>query len=269
MKFLEFLQSRMTTPTAYGWYHLMCIGIMIALSVGLSFVFKNASDKKIRLFLLITSIVMILLEVLKQFVFSYDIENNKIVWDYQWYAFPFQFCSTPMYIAFIASVIKKDKVQDCLYSFLATYGLFAGALVLFCPGDVFMSYIAINIQTMFHHGMMAVIGVVLLTSKSVKIEHKTILKAGIVFISLIAIALLMNCIYVWVGGNEKFNMFYISPYKECNLIVFSTIQANVPYIVFLLSYVVGFSIAAYIILLIAILIKFIISKIRSANKIKA
>lgn len=265
MKFLQFLQSRMTTPTAYGWYHLMCLGIIIALSIGLSFAFRHASDKKIRIFLLITSIIMILLEIYKQFIFSYDIENNKIVWDYEWYAFPFQFCSTPMYIALIASLIKKGKVQDCLYSFLATFGLFAGALVMFYPGNVFMSYIGINIQTMFHHGMMAVIGIVLLTSKSVKIEHKTILKAGIVFLSLIITALLMNCIYVWLGGAEDFNMFYISPYKECELVVFSTIQANTPYIVFLLSYVIGFGIAGYLILLIAMLIKFIKSRIAKTH----
>lgn len=201
---------------------------------------------------------MICLELYKQFIFSYSIVDGVITWEYQWYAFPFQFCSTPMYVALIGSLVKKGKFQECLYSFLATFGLFGGLIVMLVPSTVFMEYIGINIQTMVHHGLMIVIGVVLLSSKAVKLEHKTILKAGYVFLCLTALALLMNCLYVWYGGTHDFNMFYISPYKESELLVFKDIQKVVPYAIFLLSYIVGFSLAGYIVLLIAMLINYII-----------
>lgn len=265
INFLSFLKSTMNKPTLYGWFHLLCFALTIGVAVLLSIKLKNADDKKIRKFLLISSIIMICLEIYKQFIFSYSISDGVITWNYQWYAFPFQFCSTPMYIALIASLVKKGKFQDCLYSFLATFGLFGGLIVMLVPSNVFMSYIGINIQTMVHHGLMIVIGAVLLSSKSVKLEHKTILKAGYVFLALSAIALLMNCVYVWCGGTHNFNMFYISPYKESELLVFKDIQKAVPFVIFLLSYIVGFSLAGYIVLLVAMLINHIISKNKRQN----
>lgn len=260
VKFLEILKSTMTKPTLYGWYHLMCLAIVLGLSIFLGIRFRNASEKKIRIFLIISGVAMILFEIYKQFIFSYSINDGVVTWSYQWRSFPFQFCSTPMYVALLAGILKKGKLQESLYSFLATFGLFGGGIVMFIPSTVFMKYIAINIHTMFHHGMMVVIGVVLLSSKAVKIEHKTILKAVAVFISLTAIALLADCVYVWCGGTQDFNMFYISPYRETELIVFDKIQQNTHYIVFLLSYLVGFSLAGYAVLLIAMFFKWIFSK---------
>ena len=248
-RFVAFLSAQMTTPTAYGWYHLMCLAIMIGLCIGLGFAFRKASDKTIRIFLLCASLTFVIFEIFKQLVFSYNVDTD--VWDYQWYAFPFQFCSSPMYVALLASIVKKGKFQDFLYSFLATFSLFAGLIVMIMPGDVFISDTVVNIQTMIHHGGMVVIGVVLFASKSVKFNHFTILKAMAVFATLVAIALLGGCIYVWAGGTETFNLFYINPYFNCHLPVFSTIQATCPYIIFLLSYLVGFSLAAYIVLLVA------------------
>lgn len=261
-KFMTFLQSEMPRPTAYGWYHILCIAIVAGLSIFLGIKLRNASEKAIRRFLLISSIIMLVFELYKQLIFSYDFANNAAVWDFQWYAFPFQFCSTPMYVALVASLIKKGKVQESMYAFLATFALFGGLIVMFVPGDVFIEYIGINIQTMVHHGLMVVIGVVLLTSKSVKLEHKSILKAACVFGALVATALLANCVYVWCGGTETFNMFFISPYFPSTLPVFNIIYEKVPYVVYLLLYIVAFMLIAYVVLLVAMLIKKLADKHR-------
>ena len=260
-KFMEFLQSTMETPALYGWYHILCLALVVAAGVILGITFKKASEKKVRIFLIVFSSVMILLEIYKQVIFSYD--NGT--WDYQWYAFPFQFCSTPMYVCLLAGIIKNGKVRESLLSFLATFSLFGGLIVMLYPGDVFMSYIGINIQTMVHHGGMVLIGIVLHASGSVKHEHKTILKAMCTFGALVALALIGNCIYVWAGGTETMNLFFISPYFPCTLPVFSMIYSAVPYIVFLALYVIGFSLAAYLVLLSVIGIKKLI-KIRNSKK---
>lgn len=266
---LVFLDGRMTTPTAFGWYHLMCLALVIAASVIVGIYGKKFSDKHNKLFLLILSSTMLILEVYKQLNFSFSVVNGGGTWDYQWYAFPFQFCSTPMYVIFIASLLKPGRVQDALYSFIGTFGLLAGALVMIMPGDVFISTIGINIQTMIVHGGMVVAGVYMLASGRVKLNFKSILGAIIVFAILASIALLLNIILYNSGvlNGETFNMFFISPYFPSTLPVFSLIYASVPYFVFLLLYLIGFSLGALIILSIAILIKYLVNKLK-ANKQK-
>ena len=198
----------------------------------------------------LTSAILIILEVYKQLNYSYDPADD--MWSYQWYAFPFQFCSTPMYTMLVASLLKEGKVKDSLYAFMATYGLFAGAAVMFYPGDVFIGTIGINIQTMVHHGVMVVMGVLMYVSGRAKLSHKTILKALPVFSIFVALALTANILYAQFGDpNQTFNMFYISPYYPCTLPVLSLFYGQVPYPVFLMLYLVGFTAAGYIMSLIA------------------
>lgn len=264
-KIINGLSARMTTPANYGWFHILCILLVIGACVLIGFFGRKASDKTVRIVVLCFAIVMLLFEVYKQLVFSYD--GRTDTWDFQWYAFPFQFCSIPMYIALIAGCVKKGRVQNVLFSFLATYGVFAGLVVLLYPGDVFMSIIGINIQTMVHHGGMFVLGFFLLVSGRVKLQHKTILWASCVFCICVATALIMDIVFVKAGwvGTETFNMFFISPYFECTTPVLSIVYAKAPYIVFLITYVIGFTLAAYIMLLSAMGINKLIGFIKKKN----
>ena len=250
-KIIASLSGTMETPTAFGWFHLMFIGITVVAAVLFGFLFRKASDKKVRIFLLVVSSILLLLEFYKQMVYSYH--PSKDTWDYQWYVFPFQFCSAPMYVAFIAGLCKKCKFRDYLYSFLGTFCLLAGVMVMILP-DVFTVTIGVNIQSMVHHGAMIVIGVVMLVSGATELKHKTILKAAAVFASLVAIALLFDCAYIWCGGTETCNMFFISPYGKNHFPVFQDIQ-KISYPLFLFCYLFAFTLASYIILLIAMGIK--------------
>lgn len=203
-----------------------------------------------RIVVLTYSILGIVLEIYKQLNFSFNSTSGE--WSYQWYAFPFQFCSTPMYVGLIAGCCKKCKFQEYLYSYLATFALFAGLSVMFYPGDVFTRTIGINIQTMVCHGGMVVMGIYLWFSKQVKFEFKTILKALSVFCVLVTVALIMNVIFNSTGNTATFNMFFISPYLPCTLPILNMIYEMVPYPVFLIIYIIGFTLAAFIMLLVAI-----------------
>lgn len=74
-----------------------------------------------------------------------------------------------------------SKFQKVLYSYLATFSLFAGIAVMAFPSSVFVETIGINIQTMICHAGMVVVGVVLLASRVVDLNFKTILRALPVF----------------------------------------------------------------------------------------
>ena len=197
------------------------------------------------------AILVILLEIYKQLNFSYNPTTDT--WSYQWYAFPFQFCSTPMYVALVAGCLKGGKFQEWLYSYLATFSLFGGICVMLYPNDVFIGTIGINIQTMICHGGMVVMGLYFLASGLVKLKFTTIFKAMAIFAGLCSLALIMNIIYHATGGTATFNMFFISPYLPCTLPLLSVIYNLVPYPIFLIIYLLGFSLAGFIMLAIAIM----------------
>ena len=257
-KFVYWLQGTMETPTLYGWYHIMCLGILIALCFAVGFISRKASDKTVRIVLLITTAILLIFEVIKQFIMSFEYENGVAKWEYNWYYFPFQFCSVPMYVGFTASLLKESKFREALYTFLGTYSLFAGLAVMLVPSSVYMSYVAINIHTMLHHGAMVVIGVMLWTSGRIPFTLKAMLKAVLVFVALVTTALIMNLIFSAVNPGVKFNMFYISPYYHCEIPVANLIHHI--YWLFLPAYYIGFTLVAFIVFYVVFLIRKFICK---------
>ena len=262
IKILQFLDTDMETPTPYGWFHLLWLALTVLATVFLCVRGKKQSPKQIRNTVLGITIVCILLEIYKQINYTFRINNGGLTVDFQWYAFPWQFCSIPVYVGLLAGLIRKGKIHSALCAFLATYSIFAGVCVMVYPVQVFIRTIGINMQTMVWHGSMIAIGIYLLYTGYVKITHKTILKALPVFLVAALIAMVLNEIAYRSGllETETFNMFYFSPYCEPSLPVYSIVQAIVPYPWCLILYIGGFTLAAYIILLIAIGIKRIFSK---------
>lgn len=259
--FLRFLDTSMETPGLYGWFHLMWLGIVAATTIALCLWQKHSPVSHHRTVVGITAILVIVLEVYKQINFGFSYENG-VTFDYAWYAFPFQFCSTPMYVGLLAFLIKPGKVHHALCAYLATFAVFAGACVMVYPGDVFMKTVGINIQTMVCHGSMIVIGVYLLATGYVPLQHKTILKAACVFAVCVGLAVIMNEIAFAAGllETDTFNMFYVSRHCDPHLPVYSLVQPLLPFPLDLLVYIIGFSLAAYIILLIAMGIRALTQK---------
>lgn len=249
---LRVMDASMTRPEAYGWFHLLSIGIMIAASVVLCLWHNRYPADRQRKVVLWISVVTIALEVYKQINYSFAYENG-IRFDYQWYIFPFQFCSTPMYIGLLAGLTREGKVHRAAMSYLATFSLFAGLCVMFYPNDVFISTIGINIQTMYCHGTMVVMGIYLLGTGYVKIERKTLVRAVPVFSGCVLLAVIMNEIAFRSGllNTETFNMFFVSPHCEPSLAVYSMVQQKVAFPWCLLIYIAGFTAAAGIVLLLA------------------
>jgi len=248
---LSFLNGEMNTPVPYqslalSWFHYMALVLVTIATVIAVTRLRNVSDLKLRRFLLVFAGLLLSFELYKQLIFSY-----QSGWDYQWYAFPFQFCSTPMYVALYAGLTKNKKIQQALINFLGTYGLFAGLAVMLYPNDVFISTIGINIQTMVHHGAMMVVGIALLANQ-VKLTSKSIFSAAAVFSILVTMAIVMNFIHnTWIADGT-FNMFFINPLYDNHIPVLTLIEPLVPHFLFVIIYIVGFALVAYLMLLIRI-----------------
>ena len=254
-KFVEILDAEMEIPALYGWFHLLFFALAIFAGLFLAKKFKNPKRSTVKKILLTAGIVMIILEIYKQLSFTFDYDGTSVTADYQWYAFPFQFCSTPMYIALLAGLIKNDKVHNALCAYLATFSMFAGLCVMFYPGDVFIETIGINIQTMVHHGLMVTFSIFLLGSGYVSTKMRTLVRGTIVFVICIILASIMNEIAYHSGLDETFNMFYISPHQPPHLPVYSLVQEYVFYPLCTVIYIGAFTLASYLILLFARLVK--------------
>ncbi len=245
---LQLLDAKMQIPLPYGTFHLLCLVAVAVLSVILGRHGNKMKYETVNRIVLVTAIVTLILEVYKQVNFTFG--NGSTAPSYQWYSFPWQFCSTPMYVGLLAWLCRRGRLQEALYSYLATFALFAGLAVMLYPTTVFVDTIGINIQTMVCHGGMVVIGVLLLASGQVRLEWRSLLRALPVFLFMVSTAAVMNEVAYRVGLPEGhvFNMFFISPYFEPSLPVYSLVQKALPFPWCLLVYVLGFTAAAGIVL---------------------
>lgn len=248
---LRILDVQMAKPGLFGWFHIMWIALLILGSVGLCILHKSKKFSVPNV-LLIVSVIVAVLEIYKQINYSFTY-GDGISYDYQWYAFPFQFCSTPMYVGLLAGIFKKGKFHDALCAYLATFSVFAGLCVMVYPGDVFVGTVGINIQTMICHGSMILLGVYLFYTGHVKPEWKTLLRAIPVFAVCVGLAAVMNEIAHATGllERETFNMFFISPYCPASLPVYSQVQNLLAFPWCLAVYILAFTLASGIMLMIA------------------
>jgi hypothetical protein len=246
-KIVGFFSLSMNQPGNFGWFHLMFVGILIISLVGMIFIANmRHSEKSLRTVLFVCGGIMILFEIYKQLVFTFRLDGGNLVVDYQWYAFPLQLCSTPMYVMIIAGFLKPGKVRDAFLGYLGLFGLFGGLVVLIYPNDVFTTTIGINIQTMIHHGLQIAVGIYLLVYYRKSFNAWFWLGSFIVFAGFFLLALGLNYL-VPLFTTETFNMFYISQYFPNHLPILSVMYANTPYVVFLLAYAFGFCLVASII----------------------
>ena len=231
-------------PVSYGWYHLMWVAIMIIVTIILcKFVASKHDRKKDNVVIFTIGTILMIAEIYKQIFYTLDAGY------YQWHAFPYQFCSVPMFVAFFAPLLKEGKVKEALYKFLAFFGLIAGLAVMTYPGDCFgISYVTILIHTMLWHSSMVVMGIYLQRSRNYTDNYfKDLFPGFIVFLVIVAFALIGNIVsyklYFSTELNvygQSLNMFYISPYYNCSLPILSIIYLKVPYLVFLFCYFLAF-----------------------------
>lgn len=249
---LEFLDSDMTTPKPYGWFHLLWLGLSVLAGVVLCALFPRGTEHQVRTVVLTVAVLVLLLEIYKQINFSFSYDGTQITADYQWYSFPWQFCSMPMYVGLLAG-LTRGRLHRCLCDFLGSYAVFAGICVMVYPTTVFISTIGINIQTMICHGSMISVGMYLLYTGYVAPQWKTVQRAMPVFLSGLGIGVLLNEIAYRSGllEHETFNMFFVSPHCEPSLAVYSLVQEAVAYPWCLFFYIGGFTLAAYLVVLAA------------------
>lgn len=254
----EFLRTPMEVPAIFSRFHFLFLGLTVACSVLVCLFHQKNRPERVRRFIFWVGIGAILFEIYKQYVLNFSIVAGRVVYSPCWDAFPFQFCYLPLYLNLLFALTKEGRLHDAVAAFLATFSLGAGLLVVIYASTVFTDVVGLNWQTMLCHGAMVVSGVYLLSSGYVKLEHKSILKALPVFYTCVFLATVLNEVayYTDFTSGQYFNMFFISRHYDSSFLPFSSILPfTIPSSVIFFVYVLGFPLAAYSILLIAMRIK--------------
>lgn len=240
-------------PTNYDPYHLSWIGLVLIITVLLLCFGKRMSDKAVRRVTFALWVSMALLEIMKQLLFGLTVVDGAFVWDYAWYAFPFQFCASPLYVLPLVAFLKDGRLRDAAITFIATFALFAGICVYVFPNDVLTYWPFINAQGMYHHGAQIFWGIFLAFRYRDRMNFGNLIKATGIFVTLAGIAMIMNeVVYSYFTANgigDTFNMYFISPHFDCTLPILSVVYQEVPYPVFLCIYIFGFMLAAGLVML--------------------
>lgn len=230
MSIFKFLYVGMEEPSSFGLFHIVMV---LSLSIFNIYLVKRKKNNK-ELTVLVLSLILLVLEILKQIYYSYNIDTN--IWNYRWFVFPFQYCSIPMYLGVLAYFIKSEKIKNYMYIYIATYGLLGGLATLIYPEGVFTDTIFMNLQTFIHHGFQVVMGVYILSFRDIKFNRKNIINCFILFMIIFIMAMSMNIASYYLSIDGGLEMFFVSPFHKCILPILSEIY-EFNYFIFLIVYI--------------------------------
>ena len=106
---LRMLDWRMGRPELYGWYHLCWLVIPFIAAWLLCRGYRRSKDPQghIRKVVFGTAVLVGILEFLHQVNYNLIWQDGRVQIAMQWYAFPYQFCTTPLYVGLLTGVFKK------------------------------------------------------------------------------------------------------------------------------------------------------------------
>ena len=196
----------MEKPTAYGAFHL-CFMIIGFFACGFfAWKLRNVGEKGNRRILLSIGLFLVLSEVYKQLFYTYVTGGGS----YQWWIFPFQLCSIPMYFCLILPVLRQGRVKKAMYTFLMTFNFLGGLISFFEPSGLFHEYWTLTLHALLWHMTLVFLGLYVFLSKRGGTDKKDFLGAVAVFLGLCVTAFCINCIF-WQVAQGDINMFYVGP----------------------------------------------------------
>ncbi|MCI8561457.1 MAG: YwaF family protein [Dorea sp.] len=193
-------------------------------------------------FLFSCGIIMFLSEIWKQYCITFIINECR----YNWWYFPFQLCSIPMYLCLLLPFVS-EKLREIFLTFLMTFGLMAGFFTFFDTSGLHYPYAPLTVHSYLWHVLLIIIGITVGICQSKNDTAGKFPGSAACYLICCVIATMINVISHPYGN---INMFYISPYYAMSQKVFEDIARLTGNIAGIFIYI-GTNIAgAYVIYLI-------------------
>lgn len=210
----------MVPPQPYGAFHLIFFLVGLLVVTAAAWQLRNANEKQNKIILWTFGGILLVFEIYKQLFYTYVIGGGA----YQWWIFPFQLCSVPMYLCIIAPFLKDGKLKNSLYDFMLAFNMMGGFVAFLEPSGLIHEYWTLTIHAFTWHLMILFIGLYLGFSKRAGRRLSDYKKAVYIFIVLCVIAFAINLIF-WKAASGDINMFYVGP-RISPIIVFKSIATQ-------------------------------------------
>ncbi len=201
-------------PQAYGLFHIAFVVLSLVIIVGACYLLRKSSDRTFRTVMLSVGVLLILSEVYKQFYYLWAAGGEG----YDWYIFPFQLCSVPMYLSVAVGCMKKGRVRDALCRYLATIGMLGGVMAYAEPSGILNAHYFTLIHSCLWHALLIFIALYILFTGNAGRTFKQYRSALVILGGVVLAATVLNVLF---RNKPDFNMCYISPFYHTPLAVFS------------------------------------------------
>ncbi len=242
-EFIEMTAWEMEKPEPYGVFHLTWAIVGILVCVLAAWKLRRLGDKGNRILLVSIGLFLMVCEVYKQLFYYYYIGNGS----YQWWIFPFQMCSVPMYLCVIAPLLKKGKIQSGMYHFMMIYNLLGGIMALIEPSGVVHGYWTLTLHAFLWHTILIFIGLYLGFSGRTTATKTDFKLSTLTLLGLCLTAFCINLLFWEVSGHD-INMFFVGP-QNSSLIVFKDIAEAFGWYVSTLLYIPTVCLGGFIVFL--------------------
>ncbi len=216
-KIIQAVAVPMTTPKAYGTFHILLMIFGLIAAVGGAWACRRFDEKKNKILLLTFSGVLIASEIFKQFFCMYAINGGE----YYWYEIPFQLCSMPIYLCPIAALCKNERIRTACCGFMMTYNLLGGFAAVFEPSGIFHGWIFLTAHSIMWHYSLVFLGFYILFSRRGGKTLHDFLDTVKLFCLLCFIAFVINTL-VGITTDYLIQMFFVGP-NPPSIIVFNTV----------------------------------------------
>ena len=229
---LENTAWTMKAPGMFGALHLALLALSAAFAVsGASQAKRLNNEGRIKL-LAACGWLLAVFEVYKQ-LFLFHIVNGGV---YDWWYFPFQLCSVPMYLCILLPLIpERSALRSAMLTFMAGFTFISAAAALIYPQDFLRSYVTLTAHGFIWHAVLLFISLTIGLSGMADLSGRGIRRSVMLFLVLCAAAVSIN-IYaepLMQSANasgalaESYAaMFYLNPYHISPQPVVGAIQKS-------------------------------------------
>ena len=191
-------------------------------------------------------VIMSVSEIWKQLTLTFVLGGGS----YNWWYFPFQLCSIPMYLLLLYPWLRGERPRRILLAFLMSYTLLGGIAVFADTSGLHYPLTALTVHSYLWHILLILVGI-LSGLTCFRGAHGKALRAFAgstgLYLFCCVLAELFNLAFDRFG---TINMFYINPGYQMQQIVFSNLSVRIGNTPAILLYIASTIFGAFLLFLI-------------------
>ena len=231
----------MTAPMVYGPFHLLFFTIGTAAMLLTAWLLRSFTSLKMNNHVLaVTGIILAIGEIYKQLFFYCIIGKGS----YDWWLFPFQLCSLPMYLCLLLPFLHNERRRKIVCTFLLDFNMMGAIATFIDPSGILHDYWTLTLHGLIWHLILIFIGFFIVLTRQADLSPKGFKATLPLFAFFCITAEILNVV---LHPHGAINLFYISPYEISTQLLFSDIDRIFGRIAGICLYILAMIAGAYLI----------------------